>query len=278
MRAFFTTLVFITTFCYGVKHVDLTYGSHERQKLDIFLPATKAESYPVAFLIHGGGWKTGDKAHAAFIEQKRSYFHSLGWAVVSVNYRLSPEITHPKHAEDVYAAFAWMQKEGVKYQLNTEYVIVGGHSAGAHLAAMIGTDHDRMVKAGANPKSIKGVFLLDGSAYDVPSQIDSAGRLTKNLYLGAFSSNKEVQKDASPTFKIKKDRTYAPFLILTCSNRKSAVTQSVKLSDALKEAGTKVMVIPFAQETHSSINRDFGTEKHAPTEAFSAYFKEILKP
>jgi arylformamidase len=84
-----------------------------RISLDIH-PASRKDPangpHPVMILIHGGGWRMGDKQNAGFLQPKTSWLNQLGFDVVSINYRLSPAVQHPAHIDDVAAAIAWVQK------------------------------------------------------------------------------------------------------------------------------------------------------------------------
>lgn len=73
---------------------------------------------PVMLLIHGGGWSIGDKAHRTFIEPKASWLIPQGFIVASINYRLSPAVTHPAHIEDVCSAIGWIERNIAKHGEN----------------------------------------------------------------------------------------------------------------------------------------------------------------
>ena len=77
-----------------------------------------------------------------------------------------------------------------------------GHSAGAHLAALVGTDPRYCATAGMKPEAVRGVILLDGAAYDVPRQIADSGNFMHDTYLQAFGSDPARQKAMSPTFQV----------------------------------------------------------------------------
>jgi len=128
-----------------VVQLNLAYGENEKHKLDLYLPG----------------------------------FISKGWAVVSVNYQLSPDVVHPVHVEDVCAAVAWLQQNGKELQLKADQMMIVGHSAGAHLAAMVGIDHTRLNKAGGKPEWIKKVCLIDGACYNVPKAVQKAKKCRK---------------------------------------------------------------------------------------------------
>lgn len=97
--------------------------------------------------VHGGGWSIGDKS--AQLENKIALFKSLNYVFVSTNYRLSPfpnrlgnddRIKYPLHNQDVVSAIAWLVENISDYGGNPDKVALIGHSAGAHLVSLIGTD------------------------------------------------------------------------------------------------------------------------------------------
>ena len=125
---------------------DIPYieNGHERQVLDIHAPPN-ARNLPVVFWIHGGGWQAGDKGD---VKLKPQWFMDKGFVFVSTNYRLLPGVDMGTLIRDVAKSFAWVQKHIAEYGGDPRRVLVGGHSAGAQLAAILCTD-DRYLKAGS---------------------------------------------------------------------------------------------------------------------------------
>ena len=123
---------------------DIPYVNNEekRQTLDIYAPAD-AKNLPVVFWIHGGGWVTGDKSDVAL---KPQAFNDKGFVFVSINYRLLPVVEMETINKDIAKAFRWVQDHIADYGGDPKRVLVGGHSAGAQLAALLCTD-DRLLKA-----------------------------------------------------------------------------------------------------------------------------------
>jgi acetyl esterase/lipase len=118
---------------------DLVYATTSpAQKLDLYLPTTGSPPYPVLIWIHGGGWISGDKAE--FRNSNRlSELRKRGYAVASINYRLSGEAIFPAQIQDVKASIRWIKANSAKYQLNATKLGVWGSSAGGHLAALAAT-------------------------------------------------------------------------------------------------------------------------------------------
>ena len=117
---------------------DVAYATQSQaQKLDIFLPATGNGPFPVIVSIHGGAFMMGDKADGQESAAKEGL--NRGYAVISINYRLSGEAIWPAQIYDVKAAIRWIKANASPYALNANKIAVWGGSAGAHLSAMIGT-------------------------------------------------------------------------------------------------------------------------------------------
>jgi arylformamidase len=95
-------------------------------------------------------------------------FVSTGFVYVAINYRLPPAVHHPTHARDVAKALAWVADNIGRYSGDPERIYAMGHSAGAHLAALVATDESYLKREGYSLKTIKGDILLDVGAYDIP--------------------------------------------------------------------------------------------------------------
>src|SRR5688572_4478710 len=103
-----------------------------KRTLDVYAPAD-AKNLPVVFWIHGGGWQTGDKSD---VQQKPQLFMDAGFVFVSINYRLLPAVDMGTLTRDVAKAFRWVVDHAAEYGGDPTRVLVGGHSAGAQLAAL----------------------------------------------------------------------------------------------------------------------------------------------
>ena len=118
---------------------DLPYmeTGHKRQVLDIYTPEdAEGKSLPVMFWIHGGGWQVGDKSDVGL---KPKVLTQRGFVFVSTNYRLLPEVTMADLIRDVAKSLGWVHRNIAKHGGDPKRIFVGGHSAGAQLAALICT-------------------------------------------------------------------------------------------------------------------------------------------
>ncbi len=256
--------------------------------LDVHRPAegsAGATPRPVLVMIHGGGWRGGDKASSGVVTPKAPWLIGAGWIVVSVNYRLSPDVRHPAHIDDVAHAIAWIGREIEQFGGDPERLVLMGHSAGAHLAALAAADADRLRAAGGQPESIRGVVLLDGAGYDIPLTMRDAGPRLRDLYSDAFGTVAANWPDASPAEHFRRraagdsDRNPPPPpLLILHIDRAAAATQARVLADTARAAGGTAEIHRFPGETHASINRRLGEPGHDPTEVTEAFLRRILTP
>lgn len=109
-------------------------------KLDLYIPNGATGPIPLIIWIHGGGWQSGDKSLSPNGHQLR--YARRGYAVASLNYRLSGEAIFPAQIYDCKSAIRWLRANAATYNLDTTRFGVWGSSAGGHLAALVGTSND----------------------------------------------------------------------------------------------------------------------------------------
>jgi acetyl esterase/lipase len=110
---------------------DLPYGEHPLQKLDVYLPEQGDGPFPVIVNVHGGGFMGCDKHD--FHLYPTLFALEQGFAVVAVNYRLSPGVRYPEHVYDIERALIWIEKNGLEKKLDPEKICLWGTSAGGNL-------------------------------------------------------------------------------------------------------------------------------------------------
>ena len=123
-------------------HIDLAYAgnTNPRQMLDIHVPNNQTAPTPLIIWIHGGGWQNGSKTLGQNSFQLR--YARNGYAVASLNYRLSSKAIFPAQAHDTKAAIRWLRANAATYNIDPTRIGVWGSSAGGHLAALLGTSND----------------------------------------------------------------------------------------------------------------------------------------
>jgi acetyl esterase/lipase len=237
----------------------------------------RGESRPVMVYVHGGGWRRGDKSA---VGRKAEFFAGAGWVFVSVNYRLVPQGKHPRNAEDVATALAWVHDHAGKYGGNSDSIFLMGHSAGCHLASLVATDGRHLEKAGKSLDLIKGVIALDTQAYDVPSLVQRPS--SSALYVNAFGKNVETQRDASPIHHVARDKGIPAFLICYSSGMTARVNPNRSaaakaFAAVLKEAGVAAEVVDASDRNHGQINQRFGDPADEKVTGKAMAFIEALR-
>ena len=164
-----------------------TYGKDPLQTGDLWFPEghINDHSVPLIIFVHGGGWKRGSKDNAAS-RYAPEHFTKAGYIYASIDYRLVPAAKVEDQAEDVARAVKALLDDYKKLGIDTSRVVLIGHSAGAHLVALVGTDERYLRKVGLSFADIRGVIPNDGAAYDVASQVAQAGGFMKPTYEQAF--------------------------------------------------------------------------------------------
>lgn len=243
------------------------------QSLDLY--SAPGRNRPLVVFIHGGGWRIGDKANGAAGQEKAAFFNPLGFAYASLNYRLSPNVQHPAHVDDVAAAISWLYDHAAEQDIDRNHIYVMGHSAGAHLAALVSTDSRRLAKYDKPLSILKGAILLDGAGYDLTTQapvVIARGGFLGEMYSGAFGTDPSGWPDASPTLQVARGRGIPPFLIVHAS-RPDSTRQSQQLAQALRNVGVDARLFEAAGYTHAQVNRRIGE----PGEAVSGQITAALQ-
>lgn len=220
---------------------DMAYGPMPRQKLDIWAPKDKAaQPRDVVVFFYGGSWNSGDRALYGFAGRALA---ERGYLVVIPDYRLVPEVRFPGFVEDGAAAIAWVQAHAAQYGGNPARIHVMGHSAGAHIAALLSLDPQWLAKAGARKDSIKSFVGLAGPYDFVP--------FTSDASKAAFG----FLKDPSPTQPIHFVRADAPPMLLMTGDVDETVKprNSRVLADALRRKGAKAATLIYPRLAHSGI-------------------------
>ncbi|GIW92458.1 MAG: hypothetical protein KatS3mg110_0499 [Pirellulaceae bacterium] len=222
-------------------HRDLPYAgtTHRLQTLDVYAPSGGSH-HPVLVWIHGGGWRQGDKSN---VQHKPQAFIQHGFVFVSVNYRLAPEVSLKEMAGDVAKAIRWVHDHIADYGGDPRAIYVAGHSAGAHLAALVCTDERYLSREKLSLELIKGCIPVDTAVYDVGQQIKESGPLRAQLYVTVFGEDPNLHREFSPIHHVAKAKGIPPFLILHVADRPDSTAQSRSFGAALQAASVYAKVV-----------------------------------
>lgn len=248
----------------------ISYGSNPTQQIELYLPdsARPAKGRPLLVYVHGGGWQNGSKD---MVQLKPDFANAQGWAFASVGYRLLPESPVEQQAADIATAVLRLKSDAARLGIDAGRIVLMGHSAGAHLSALVGTDPQWL---GGDMSALAGVILLDGAAYDVAEQMKQAAFMTKRTYEPAFGTDPARQARLSPTLHAAAPN--APrWLILHVSRRADATAQSQSLARALQQAGSRVQLEAVDGESHMTINRELGAPGNPQTDLVGAFLRSI---
>lgn len=139
---------------------DIVYGENQRLRLDVYVPTVKPRTPPpVVVFFYGGGWTTGGKSQYRFVAEA---LLSRGCIVVVPDYRLFPVTHFPGFVEDAAQAVAWTHAHARDYGADPSKLFVMGHSAGAHIAAMVSFDERFLAASGGERSWIQGFIGLAG--------------------------------------------------------------------------------------------------------------------
>lgn len=256
--------------------VEHAYGSDALQKLDFYKAKNVSGSAPLLIFVHGGGWKRGDKRNATGSD-KVTHYNGLGYHMALINYRLVPAATVEQQGADVAAAIAFLLKNRAKLGIDTSRVVLMGHSAGAHLSALVGSDPQYLRGVGLEMDDLSGVIPIDGAAYDVPAQMSDGAKMMKDTYVQAFGTEPERQKMLSPFHHAAGPN--APTFLILHVDRDDGKRQSEALARALRKAGTKTQLNAFegkGLKGHAEINRKLGDPGYPATAVVDAWLKEVF--
>jgi len=257
---------------------DLVYGevAGARLQLDLY-PAEKGEGpRPALVMIHGGGWRAGSKEAYAGVAPR---FTREGITVFSVGYRLAPAHRYPAQVDDVQRAVRWIRSKATEFGIDPARLGAMGHSAGGHLAQMLGVrdTRDNSDPALANYSSrvqcVVNVFgPTDLTSPHLPA---STGSILANFLGKTRDEAPEIYRDASPLTFV--DRNSAPTLF--CHGTEDPLvplSQSVLCMEALRRAGVEANIVVVEGAGHGW--RDDSPGGTQVNEAILAFLKKHLRP
>lgn len=235
--------------------------------LDIYKHKS-AKNAPVMIYVHGGGWKAGDKKS---VGTKPDFFTSQEFILVSLNYRLIPQVDILTQLQDTANAIAWIHSHIAEYGGDPTRIHIGGHSAGAHHVAIVGTNERFLNAAGKDLSILKSVLVLDTQVLDTKTLLANGKSGAK--YGQTFGTDEKILSQISPIANVAKSKMIPPFIISYShgtegdNTTESRTLQANAFSHALTEAGIRNLVVPATDRSHGEINARFGTAEDNVTQA-----------
>ena len=193
----------------------ISYGPHARHKLDIYRPIKGAETGPIVIFFYGGRWREGDRGIYGFLGAAMA---SRGITTIIPDYRLYPEVMFPTFMTDGAKAYGWVHNKLAAAPSNeagkTRPIILMGHSAGAHIAALLSADPQYLANADTNIPPPAGLISLAGPlAFD-----PTTDATTKDAFASATNPDMArpisfARRDMPPTLLIHglEDDTVGPW-------------------------------------------------------------------
>ena len=245
---------------------DVAYGAAREQRLDVYTPQSGTHDAPVIVMVHGGGWKRGDKNMQSVVENKAARWVPRGFVFVSVAYRMLPDADVPAEAADVAHAVAYVQAHAAQWGGDGRQVILMGHSAGAHLAALLTSSPQMAQQNGMQPWL--GTIALDSAAFNVEAIMRSRHF---GLYDEAFGSDPAYWRAVSPITQL---AGAAPPLLAVCSSqRANSCEQARAYAQKATGIGNRAEVHP-ENLSHREINAQLGMPG-AYTDAVERFMKGL---
>ncbi|MFT4254308.1 MAG: alpha/beta hydrolase [Caulobacter sp.] len=245
----------------GARKLTQAYGPAAVQAVDVYVPPG-ARDAPVIVMVHGGAWKIGDKANTGSIENKLKYWLPKGYVFVSVNYRLLPEAMAYEQAQDVAQAMRWVQGHAADWGASDRRVVLMGHSAGAHIVALLSSKPDMVGKPWA------GTVVLDSAAMKISTVMQ--GRHPR-FYDEAFGGDPAGWAKASPMDQW--TPAAVPMFVVCSTKRPDKPCDDAKAFQAqVQKAGKAMPILPQAL-SHADINRTLGLPS-AYTQAVDGWVKQ----
>jgi len=225
-----------------------------QQTLDVYAPP-EAKDAPVVVYLHRGEWAKGDKSEVCY---KPKYLNEHGALFVSIDYRLSGTAPHPAQVDDVAAALRWVREHIAAMGGDPKRIVLMGHSAGCHLATLVGLDPRPLARVGLKPADLWGVVSWSGGAFDLPAKVASGG-----MYAGYIRKNfgnlEQGWRDASPIAHI--DSAPAlPRLLFVSPGEGSDESRllSATMAERIQKRGGQAAAVVLPGKTHFTSDYELG--------------------
>lgn len=223
------------------RSTDLPYGENARQRLDVFSP--QSGERPVVVFFYGGSWTMGQKSQYAFVGAALA---TRGYVAVIPDYRLYPEVRFPELLADPARAVSWVRQHAREFGGDPERIVLMGHSAGAHMAAMLALNDQYLAQAGVPPHSIVGLIGLSGPYALVPN----------SETLNAIFTRPYTPEDWQPR-RFASDRAPPTLLLQGAADTVVSAKQTLEMRDALQSHSVYVESHFYPKRGHADTVASF---------------------
>lgn len=246
---------------------DLAYGTSERERFDVYLPTQTSPRW-VIVMVHGGAWRAGDKAARPVVKNKVARWVPRGAVLVSLNYPLLPEAGPLQQAQAVARGMAAVQQRANAWGVDASQLVLIGHSAGAHLVALLSASPKLAQEAGAAPWL--GSVVLDSAGLDMVSLMQGKHY---RFHERAFGADPAYWQATSPYHQL--SRAAVPMLI-TCSTKRAdqPCTAAQRFASRAQALGVAASVHAEAL-SHRQMNDALGLPG-AYTDAVEAFLSQLV--
>lgn len=215
----------------------LTYAPELGLGMDIYAPRAATGPVPVVVFFYGGAWQRGQRSQYRFVGRRLA---ENGVLAIVADYRTYPRTTFPGFMDDAARAVARVHAQAAQWGGDPRRLFVAGHSAGAHIAALLATDPRYLRRQGLSPKDLRGVIGLSG-----PYDFSITGDLRQ-----VFGPQAQWPQAQPVNFV---DGDEPPFLLEHgLRDRVVESKDSVELAQKLKAHGVEAELILLPQGTHSA--------------------------
>ncbi|MCG3120664.1 MAG: Acetyl esterase [bacterium] len=258
----------------AVNYNSLAYSRRDEDelKLDFYPPPTATRSAPCVIVVHGGSWRSGDSQQLAPLN---SYLAARGYAVASLNYRLTPRWRFPAAHDDVIAAFNFLKSHADSLHLDPQRFVLLGRSAGGHLALLAAyTQHDPAIRGVISfygPADLHWSYAHPGN----PLVIDTHNIL--HAFLGGSPEQVPANYDAASPLQFVEPSTPPTLLIHGGRDELVSIRQSERLAARLLQAGVPHFLLRLPWATHAGDFNFSGPFGQMSTYAVEYFLKEVTE-
>lgn len=238
---------------------DIAYGERPREKLDLLFPPNVADNAPLHVFVHGGYWRSGEKADYRFVAETPLSADAI---TALVEYDLMPGQRLDVLVDQVRRALSWLHDNAASFGANADRITVSGHSAGAHLSSFLAAQGPK--EASPALPDIKGLFLLSGiyDLADIPESFLKNEAAMTHEEAAAWSPLSSTQHHGPRRIVAYGDDETAPFL-----------QQAKALTEHLEVEGQPAQLLEVADRNHMSVVLDLADPKSSAGSALVELIK-----